>query len=120
MGQSLARDSDTSQLKDVYKTGAGLGPSIGLYAIGSVAGRQCQIIVDTGSNISIVHPDVLKRAGLDVVPTAGRLRIVTGETAPLQGRKTVQLTIGTFQTPHSMWVAEIADECIMPERCTVV
>ena len=67
MRQSLARDSDASQPKDVYKT----GPNIGLYAIESVAGRRCQIIVDTGSNISNVHPDVLKRAGLDVVPTAG-------------------------------------------------
>ena len=38
---------------------------------------------------------------------------MTGETAPLQGRKTVQLTVGTFQKPHAGWVANIADECIL-------
>ena len=27
--------------------------------------------------------------------------------------QTVQLTVGTFQTPHAVWVAEIADECII-------
>ena len=47
---------------------------------------MCQIIADTGSNISIVHPDV--------VTTTGRLCTMTGETAPLQQRKTVQLTTG--------------------------
>ena len=56
---------------------------------------------------------MLKQAGIDVVPTTGRIRTVTGETAPLQGRKTVQLTVGTFQKPHAVWVAEIADECIL-------
>ena len=50
---------------------------------------------------------------MEVVPTTATLRTVTGETAPLQGSKTVQLTIGTFRTPHPMWVAKIADECII-------
>ena len=81
--------------------------------MGAIGGKRCQIIVDTGSNISIVHPDILKQAGISVIPTTGRLRTVTGETAPLQGRKTIQLTVGTFQTPHAAWVAEIADECII-------
>ena len=60
IGQSLAGESNAPQFKDVSKTGAGLKPSNGLYALGAIRGNQCQIIVDTGSNISIVHPDVLK------------------------------------------------------------
>ena len=63
--------------------------------MGAIGGKRCQIIVDTGSNISIVHPDILKQAGISVIPTTGRLRTVTGKTAPLQGRKTIQLTVGT-------------------------
>ena len=74
---------------------------------------QCKIVVDTCSSISIVCPGVLKQAGIDVAPTTGRLSTVTGETAPLQGRNTVPLTIGTYQTPHTVWVADIADECII-------
>ena len=65
-GQSLGRDSNAPQTKDVFKTGAGLRPSNGLCAVGAIEGKQCQIIVDTGSNISIVHPDVQKQAGIDV------------------------------------------------------
>ena len=99
-GQSLAGESNAPQ--DVFKTGAGLGPSNGLCAVGAIGGKRCQIIVDTGSNISIVHPDILKQAGISVIPTTGRLRTVTGETAPLQGRKTIQLTVGTFDTTCSM------------------
>ena len=72
--------------------------------------RRCQIIVDTSSNVSIVHSDIiiLKRAGLDVFPTstaAGWLWTVTGEMFPPLGGKTVQLTVDTFQTPHTMWVS---------------
>ena len=39
--------------------------------------------------------------------------MVTGKTAPLHGRKTVQLTVGTFQKPHTVWVAKTAEECIV-------
>ena len=53
-----------------------------------------------------------KRAGIEIVPTAGQLCTVTGKMATLQGRKTVQLTSGTFRAPHKMCMAEIADECI--------
>ena len=42
-----------------------------------------------------------------------QLRTVTGETAPILGRTTVPLTVGTFETQQDMWVAEIADECII-------
>ena len=110
--QSLAGESNAPQFKDGFKTRAGLKPINGLCAVGATGGNRCQIIIDTGSNISIVHLDVLKRAGIDV-PTTGRLRTVAGKTAPLQGKKTVQLTIGAFQSPHAVLVAKIADECII-------
>ena len=75
----------------------------------------CILTVDTGSNISIVHPEVLRRSltSTAIQPVESQLRTVTGETAPIMGRTTVQLTVGTFQTKQEMWVAEIADECIL-------
>ena len=113
MGQSLARE--TNAPREVYKTGVGLGPCNGLVATGVIEGSPCQVTVDMGSNISIVRPDVLWRSGKEAVihPVQSRLRTVTGETAPIQGRGRLQLTVGTYQTSHEMWVAEIADECIL-------
>ena len=71
--------------------------------------------MDTGSNISIVHSEVLRRSLTSTIirPVESQLHTVTGETAPIMGRTTVQLTVGTFQTKQKMWVAEIADECIL-------
>ena len=112
-GQSLARETDTPS--KVYKTGSGLGPSYGLVTPGSVGGNSCILTVDTGSNISIVHPEILQRSSIraTIQPIESQLRTVTRETAPILGRTSVQLTVGSFQAEQEMWVAEIADECIL-------
>ena len=80
-----------------------------------MGGGSCTLTVDTGSNISIVHPEVLQRSTnhVTIQPVGSQLRTVTGETAPILGRTTVHLTVGTFQTKQEMWVAKIADECIL-------
>ena len=39
-----------------------------LVVSGAVEGVCCEMIVDTGSNITIVRPDVLKRVAKDVAP----------------------------------------------------
>ena len=46
-----------------------------------------KIIVDTGSTISIIHPDLLQKANVEVDQCTDRLCTVTGETALLQRRK---------------------------------
>ena len=33
-----------------------------LSVIGKVAGNKCEMVVDTGSNISIVRPDILRNS----------------------------------------------------------
>jgi hypothetical protein len=60
--------------------------------------------VDTGSNISIVHPEVLKRLSITtaIQPVESQLRTVTGETVPILGRTAVQLTVGSFQAKQQM------------------
>ena len=71
--------------------------------------------VDTGSNITIVRIHVLQCPGerVDTQPVEGQLRTVTGETAPIQGRCSVPLTLGSYQTTHETLVADIVDECIL-------
>ena len=80
-----------------------------------VAGRRRQMTIDTGSNITLVRPDVLERPGRKVTVRLAehQLRTVTGETAPVRGTCTDDIAIGSFCTSHTLWVADITDECII-------
>ncbi len=72
-------------------------------------------MVDTGSNISIVRPDVLQGLGEEttVQPMRSCLKTVTRETAPLRGRCTLQLGLGTQEMAQEMWIADTQDACIL-------
>jgi hypothetical protein len=97
--------------------------------VGAVEGVRCEMIVDTGSNITVVRPDVLRRVAKDVVldvhTVDSCLKTVTGETTAVRSRGRVNLQVGNFQTVHDVWVAEIENECILgldfliPNNCVV-
>ena len=70
--------------------------------------------MDTGSNISIVRPDVLSGVSQELIqPVSSCLRTVTGERAPIHGKGQLQLGIGSLIIPQELWVADIHDECIL-------
>ena len=53
---------------------------------GSVGGYDCNLIVDTGSDISIVHPDVVRDHKVDILqPVVPCFKTVTGQKAPMNG-----------------------------------
>ncbi len=85
--------------------------------VGAVEGVRCEMIVDTGSNITVVRPDVLRRVAKDVVldvhTVDSCLKTVTGETTAVRSCGRVNLQVGNFQTVHDVWVAEIENECIL-------
>ena len=58
-----------------------------LSVIGKVAGNKCEMVVDTGSNISIVRPDILRNSAsageVKIEPVNGNVRTVTGDTTPV-------------------------------------
>lgn len=58
----------------VYQTGL----SLGLSAFGSIAGIECTFTIDTGSDITIVRPDILQASGTRMVTFTGQIRTVTG------------------------------------------
>ena len=80
--------SDVPSHQSVFKTGIDLSSSNGLIAAGRIGDHECQITIDTGSNVSIIRPDILERLRntLPVQPVESSLRTVTGATAPIQGR----------------------------------
>ena len=100
-------------------------------------GRNCQITIDTGSNISIVRPDVLpEKKQSEIQPINQCIRTVTGEKAPIRGKGNLRLRIGSVEIVHPIrigsteivhptWIADIQDECILgldflePHECLV-
>ena len=87
------------------------GASDSLVVEGRLGGRQRSLIIDTGSSISLVRPDMLQEEPEPL--QEGWLRTVTGERAPVHGWSNMQLGIGTLEIPHKMLVADIKDECIL-------
>ena len=93
---------------------------------GKVEGRTCQITIDTGSNISIVRPDMIpEQKQSEIQPVNQCIRTVTGEKAPIRGKGKLHLRIGSTEILHPTWIADIQDECILgldflePHECLV-
>ncbi len=112
--------------KFVYKTGSLSHAGDGLVVQGSINRQRCRITIDTGSNISIVRPDVLgDTIARTIQPVTSCLKTVTGEQAPIGGRAKLMLQIGRQTYEHDTWVADIADECLLgldflvPQACQV-
>ena len=88
-----------------------------LSVTGKVAGSPCEIVVDTGSNISIVRPDILRRSAstskVNIQPVNGNVRTVTGDTTPVRGKGKLKIRIGSTDREHECWVADIENECII-------
>ena len=111
MGQSLA--GSVTAPKVVFKTGSIYNVCDSRIVAGSINGRDCDITVDTGSNISILRPDILvDRDGFNILPVHSSLQTVIGEKAPIHGKGELELRIGDLTVLHPMWIADIKDECI--------
>ena len=48
-----------------------------------------------------------------IVPVESCLRTVTGECAPVVGRVLLKFCLGFFETKQEVWIAKIADPCII-------
>ena len=109
--QSVTEESQ----KNVLKTGILQTTSDSITVTGMVEGVTCQMVVDTGSNKTIVRPDMVKMVEREtkIVPCAETLRTVTGDVAPVQGRRELTFQIGSHAAVHDVWVAEITDQCIL-------
>ena len=108
--ETIAPTNVTSN--EILKIGSVRAAVDGLTLAGTVGGKTCNLTVDTGSSISIVRPDKLDNLNV-VQPSSHCLRTVTGDTAPLRGCGELEVGVGSLVIPHEMWVANIADECIL-------
>ena len=82
-----------------FNTGTLVGLGTGLTVSGSVHGYNCNLTVDTGSDISIVHPDILQDQKVEIQPVTPCFRTVTGQRAPMKGRCNLTARIGSTKSP---------------------
>ena len=78
----------------------------------AVQGVGCLGVLDTGSSVTLVRPDVLP-IGLPLERTEVQLRTVTGELSPMLGVGVMQIQVAGLQIAHKVWVADIGDPCIL-------
>ncbi|KAJ8390794.1 hypothetical protein AAFF_G00099260 [Aldrovandia affinis] len=78
----------------------------------TIEGVPCSALVDTGSTVTLVRPDVVP-GGTPVEPTAVQLRTVTGELAPLVGKSMLSVTVGGRAVRHPVWIAAVQEPCIL-------
>ena len=88
----------------------------GLCVDGKLKGKTARMIVDTGSNISIVTTQLLRNIAKDLscvksVPNC--LRSVTGEKLTLLGTITLKLEIGNREILQSFYVVDISESCLL-------
>ena len=81
----------------ILKRGMMRGFTNSLVISGNIEGASCDMVIDTGSNITILRPDILQRvskdADIDVHTVNCLLRTVTGETTPVQSRGKLALQL---------------------------
>ena len=76
--------------------------------------HSCQFTIDTGSNISIIRPDILPEQQQQTIqPVSQSFRTVTGEKATILGKGDLRVRIGSQEAVHPMWIADIQGECIL-------
>ena len=84
------------------------------FVVGSVEDHPCHLTIDTGSNISIIRPDVLSEQRQTVIqPVSQFICNVTGEKVTIQGKGDLCIKMGSQEAVHPVWVGDIQDECIL-------
>ncbi|CAB3992131.1 Retrovirus-related Pol poly from transposon 412 [Paramuricea clavata] len=129
MGGNPARNNESKTPNIIFKTGRIGGFVDSLIVSGKIEDILCEMVVDTGSNITIVRPDMVRRISkskiVDIKPVDSCLHMVTGDTTPVWGWGSVCVTIGGLETGQDVWIAEIENKCIFgldflgPNGCIV-
>ncbi|UYV79411.1 K02A2.6-like [Cordylochernes scorpioides] len=88
----------------------------GLLLRGFINGRSCDMVIDTGANVTLVRTDVFqnlypKPAEVRMKPIS--LQTATGERAKVHHCVLLSIQIGSKIFQHKGYVADIMDECII-------
>ena len=75
----------------------------------TVEGMPCSALVDTGSTVTLVRPDIVP-GWTQFEPTTVQRRTVTGELAPMKGKGIMTLTVEGRTVHHPVWVVAVQNQ----------
>lgn len=79
---------------------------------GSLNGRACRYRIDTGSDVSLISPELAGRAR-QTLAAADNLRYPTVEKVPVLFKTDARISLGKVTVQMPIFVAPIGDECIL-------
>ncbi|GFU81553.1 retrovirus-related Pol polyprotein from transposon 412 [Trichonephila clavipes] len=83
--------------------------------MGHVNELPCNMIIDTGANVSIIRNDLAQKIKRETPldPPRVVLQTVTGEKIDIHGKLKVKIQFGDTTYQHAVYVADIADPFIL-------
>lgn len=78
---------------------------------GTVDGKPCRLIVDTGAERTLARADVV--AAEQLPDTQHRLCGVTGHIVPLKGPVEVCMGVGGVQEQLPVYIADVEEPCLL-------
>ncbi|GFT89899.1 retrovirus-related Pol polyprotein from transposon 412 [Trichonephila clavipes] len=87
----------------------------GIFIMGHVNELPCNMIIDTGANVSIIRNDLAQKLKEKLIWTPPHvvLQTVTGEKIDIHGKLKVKIQFGDTTYQHDVYVADIADPFIL-------
>ncbi|GFW27160.1 hypothetical protein TNCV_93861 [Trichonephila clavipes] len=87
----------------------------GIFIMGHVNELPCNMIIDTGANVSIIRNDLAQKLKERLIWTPPRvvLQTVTGKKIDIHGKLKVKIKFGDTTYQHAVYVADIADPFIL-------
>ncbi|GBN41957.1 hypothetical protein AVEN_21576-1 [Araneus ventricosus] len=87
----------------------------GFYLEGSICGIPCLLLVDTGTNITLLRAHLALKLEERLIYTAPNLTLktATGEKAKIQDKLDASIEYGSIEFQHGVYVVDITDPCIL-------
>ncbi|GFT36599.1 retrovirus-related Pol polyprotein from transposon 17.6 [Trichonephila clavipes] len=87
----------------------------GIFIMGHVNELPCNMIIDTGANVSIIRNDLAQKLKEKLIWTPPRvvLQTMTGEKIDIHGKLKVKIKFGDTTYQHAVYVAGIADPFLL-------
>ncbi|KAJ8911361.1 hypothetical protein NQ315_011654 [Exocentrus adspersus] len=80
---------------------------------GRVCGRECKMIVDTGSSHTIVRPNIVAHCKMQDTEEEYLLETARGEAIPVKGVHLAEIKIGKKTFKQKVFVADITDDVLL-------
>ncbi|KAJ8911227.1 hypothetical protein NQ315_014939 [Exocentrus adspersus] len=80
---------------------------------GRICGRECEMILDTGSSHTIVKPNIVAHCRIQNTDEEYQLETANGEVIPIKGIHLAEIRLGNSTFRQKVFVADITDDVLL-------